>query len=286
MDLKSIITLQNHDGGWPYHKAGGSCTEPTVFALLAQLVSKGDPQSMERGFTWIRAAQRQDGGWPPRPSVAQTTWITALVALLPRDVLGRTHFASAVEWLMGLTGQETSFVYRLRNELLSGDISNAAEARGGWPFIPGAAAWVTPTTFSILALEKARRFDTTGRIQQRIEAGRWFLIDRICKDGGWNYGRSRVLGVEAESYPETTGQALLALNRLQPPYLEKALAAAQEQARRCQSSEGLSWLQLGLQVHGIIAEGPGRQLLCRHVVDSSLQVLAQAALHGNNVFLE
>src|SRR5579864_1890782 len=88
LDVTSIISLQNHDGGWPYSKSGGSWTEPTVFALLAQSVEKGDPRSMERGLNWLRASQRQDGGWPPRPSVAQSTWVTSLVALLDSEGLG------------------------------------------------------------------------------------------------------------------------------------------------------------------------------------------------------
>ena len=187
---------------------------------------------------------------------------------------------------MGQTGQETaSFAYRLRSELLGSD-AGEPEPRVGWPFFPGAAAWVTPTAMSILALEKARRLQNSNRIQQRIEIGRQFLLDRICKDGGWNYGRSNVLGVDAPSYPETTGQALLALDNVEPPRLKKALDAAREQARSCQSSEGLSWLQLGLQAHGIVAPSPARRLASRRLVDSALWILAQASLSGRNVFLE
>jgi Prenyltransferase and squalene oxidase repeat len=288
-DVTSIISLQNHDGGWPYRKASGSWTEPTVFALLAQSVEKGDPRSIERGFNWLRASQRQDGGWPPRPSVAQSTWVTSLVALLHPDGIGHSHHSAAIDWLMGQTGQETSLVYRLRRELI-GD-GGGPEPRKGWPFFPGAAAWVSPTAISILALEKARRLQASGGVQERIQVGRQFLLDRMCKDGGWNYGRSNVLGVEADSYPETTGQALLALNGLAlngtpSPKIGKALAAAQEQARQCQSAEGLSWLQLGLQAHGIAAKGPGRELPCRQIMDSTLCILARAALRGRNIFLE
>jgi hypothetical protein len=288
-NVTSIISLQNHDGGWPYSKAGGSWTEPTVFALLAQSVEKGDPGSIERGLNWLRASQRQDGGWPPRPSVAQSTWVTSLVALLPPDGIGHSHHASAIDWLMGQTGEETSLVYRLRRELI-GD-GSGPEPRKGWPFFPGAAAWVAPTAISILALEKARRLRTSGGVQERIQVGREFLLDRMCKDGGWNYGRARVLDVDADSYPETTGQALLALNGLAlngtpSPKIGKALVAAREQARRCQSAEGLSWLQLGLQAHGIAANGPERELPCRQIMDSSLCLLARAALRGRNIFLE
>jgi len=285
MDLTSIIRLQNHDGGWPYRKGGSSWTEPTVFALLAQSARSGDAQSVQRGVSWLRAAQRPDGGWPPSPPVTQSTWVTAVAALLPPEQLGRACHTNAIQWLMQQTGKETSFAYRLRTELL-GNGTGSDEPHRGWPFFPGAAAWVTPTAFGILALEKARRHEPSPALDQRISVGRDFLLDRICKDGGWNYGRSSVFGVEAPSYPETTGQALLALNQVRSEKLDKALAAAQDEARACQSSEGLSWLQLGLQAHGASAVQPARKLECRHVLDSALNVLAQSAIAGKNVFLE
>lgn len=283
-DIGTIIRLQNRDGGWPYRKAGGSWTEPTVFALLAQSVEKGDPQSIERGLNWLRASQRRDGGWPPRTSVAQSTWVTSLVALLPPDGIGHARYQAAIGWLTGQTGEETSFVYKLRGELIGNGAGYAP--RDGWPFFPGAAAWVSPTAIGILALEKARRAQPESRIQERVRVGRQFLLDRMCKDGGWNYGRSSVLGVEADSYPETTGQALLALNSVQSPKIAKALAAAEDQARHCQSAEGLSWLQLGLQSHGIVAKGPERNLPCRQIMDSALCILARAAQRGRNIFVE
>lgn len=236
-------------------------------------------------MAWLRAAQRPDGGWPPCPSVTESTWVTAMVALLPRDSLGHTRHASAINWLMGQTGKETSFAYRLRSELI-GNGAGSDEPRRGWPFFPGAAAWVTPTAFGVLALEKVQRDEMNDELQQRILIGREFLLDRICKDGGWNYGRSSVLGVDAPSYPETTGQALLALNQVHSPKLDRALTAAIDQARACQSSEGLSWLQLGLRAHGVAAVGPARRLESRQVIDSALSILAQTALHGRNIFLE
>ena len=38
------------------------------------------------------------------------------------------------------------------------------------------------------------------------------LLDRRCRDGGWNYGNRRVLGADLPSYPETTALALMALD--------------------------------------------------------------------------
>jgi len=285
MDFASILSIQNHDGGWPYRKGGSSWTEPTTLALLMQSVSDANAASMERGFAWLRAAQRPDGGWPPAPAVAHSTWVTALPALLPQDGLGISPHAKAVQWLMKQTGRESSFTQKVRDELM-GSATDLPQPRDGWPFFPGATAWVQPTAMSILALEKAQRYEVVKAVEERIENGRQFLMDRICSDGGWNYGRSRVLGIEAPSYPETTGQALLALRRVRSPNLDKAVATAKEYARQCQSAEGLSWLQLGLQAHGITASGPARELPCRSLVDSALYILACCALNGKNVFVE
>jgi len=285
MDLASITRLQNHDGGWPYRKGGSSWTEPTVLVLLAQSVESGDAQSTERGIAWLRASQRQDGGWSPCPSVAQSTWVTSMAALLPAGQLGHTFHANAIQWLMEQTGEETSLAYRLRNRLL-GVSPGPGETHDGWPFFPGAAAWVTPTAFAVLALEKAQRSQRVVAVEQRISEAREFLLDRICADGGWNYGRSNVLGVDAPSYPETTGQALLALHLVPTAKLDRALAAAQHEVRACRSSEAMSWLQLGLEAHGVHLAPPERKLECRSIMDSALKVLADAALQGRNVFLE
>jgi len=130
MEINSIIRLQNRDGGWPYRTGGGSWTEPTALALLAQLATTANAPSVEAGLNWLRAGQRQDGGWPPSPTVAQSTWVTAVAMLLPHEVMGRAHYERGLDWLMGQTGQESTFVYKLRNELL-GNTTGVAEARNG-----------------------------------------------------------------------------------------------------------------------------------------------------------
>jgi hypothetical protein len=116
--------------------------------------------------------------------------------------------------------------------------------------------------------------------------GQRFLLSKMCEDGGWNHGSSRALGYEADSYPETTGLALLALHGVQSRKLVKAFAAAERHLRQCQSTEGLSWLLLGLLAHSRpLMEGALASAPTRTVLDASLSILAQAAVKGRNVFL-
>ena len=81
----------------------------------------------------------------------------------------------------------------------------------GWPWIPGAAAWVGPTSLAILALEKEIagvrcRDPAAHRRRPPLPAAA-----ACASNGGWNHGSVRALGYESTPYPETTGMALAAL---------------------------------------------------------------------------
>jgi len=157
----------------------------------------------------------------------------------------------------------------------------------GWPWYPGAAAWVAPTALTILALEKLDRAGDTRdtRVRERIEQGRAFLLARRCSDGGWNHGSTRALGYDSGSYPETTGVALLALHSSRRSELESGVSSAERQLARCHSSEAASWLQLGLLARGRPAAAPVIDPR-GGVLEIALGALAQAASEGRNLFLE
>jgi hypothetical protein len=98
--LENIRAAQNPDGGWPYHK-GGSWTEPTVYALLAHQAGRTTAPGSAGALAWLGAAQQNDGGWTPRPPVDQSTWVTALAAMLPPETIGAQRHARAVEVAAG-----------------------------------------------------------------------------------------------------------------------------------------------------------------------------------------
>jgi Prenyltransferase and squalene oxidase repeat len=279
--IESILNLQNRDGGWPYAR-GVSWTEPTVFAIMAASAA-GHRDAADRGFDWLRRNQRADGGWPPQPSVEESTWVTSLVALLPPEQVGRERHRQAIDWIYRLTGRETSAVYRIRQVLL-GNTSAATRSVHGWPWFPGTAAWVGPTAFGILALQKEYQRDPKPGLAERLELGRRFLLSRMCADGGWNHGASRALGYDAQSYPETTGMALLALRGVQAPELAVALPAGERFLIGCRSVDGQNWLRLGLAAHGRLSSQECRPLPCRTLRDSVVAVLADSAAAGRNPF--
>jgi hypothetical protein len=287
----TLEQFQNADGGWPYGVAGPSWTEPTAFALLAQ-VARGEESSpsVQRGLSWLQTVQSADGGWRPEPSVEQSTWVGALVALLPGTLLPENRRRANLKWLLQQTGQESTRLYRIRQWMIghSGPTRNMGD---GWPWYPGAAAWVTPTALTILALGKHRAWIAkTGvpdaLLDRRIEEGQRFLLAHACASGGWNHGGAQALGYQANPYPETTGLALLALRDSNSPVKDAGIRVAERFLPECRSAEGIAWLSLGLGANG---RSPRTRVPVeaepRTIIDLALLALVDRAQAGIDSFV-
>ena len=104
---------------------------------------------------------------------------------------------------------------------------------------PDTANWVEPTSYALMFLKKFLRSvgqqvpQAGGRetFKPIIAEAESLLYQRMCKEGGWNYGNARVLGEELRPYPLTTA---IALHRFAEPiepecqrslgYLQRAVA--------------------------------------------------------------
>lgn len=281
----SVAARQQPDDGWGYGLA--TWTEPTALALLALSTQPEDHAvSLRAGVQWLRRARRPDGGWPPNPRVDQSvTWSTALALLALTHITGEPSTQS-VQWLLDTSGKESGLWFRLQRWLW-GSGNPDREGFEGWPWYPGTAAWVAPTGIAIRALEKTRALqpaDIARHAGERIQLGRDFLLARRCLDGGWNHGSSRPLGHEAESYPETTGVALLGLTGVPHPVLERSLQRAAVEYMECRSAQGRAWLRLALVSHGQPVPASGKEPPSRDVTDTALDILSGSAVYGRNLF--
>ncbi len=277
----TIETFQNKDGGWPYGAAGPSWTEPTVYALLALVAAgRGETEAVRRGARWLETVQSSDGGWRPQASVKQSTWVGALVALLPENLISLDRRLANLNRILVETGQESTPLNRLRQWMIGNPHVKTGD---GWPWFPGASAWVTPTALTILALRKHRT--SLAGVEHRIEEGRQFLTMHACDSGGWNHGSARALGYQANAYPETTGVALLALSGTESPIKEAGIRAAQHFLPKCSSAEGFAWLSLGLSANGSSPDRLAPELEPRTVIDTALLSMLKCGQAGLNVWL-
>ncbi|HUB83781.1 MAG TPA: prenyltransferase/squalene oxidase repeat-containing protein [Bryobacteraceae bacterium] len=282
MNVETLAGKQNPDGGWPYVR-GASWTEPSVYAILAMLAA-GEKEPAARGIRWLSRVARRDGGFAPQAGVADSTWVTALVALLPPEELGAGPHKSAIQWLIDTTGNESTAIYRLRQWML-GVPQPADQKFMGWPWTVGAAAWVGPTSLAILALEKESRRKPAVDVSRRLGEGQRFLIGRCCHDGGWNHGAAQALGYSAEPYPETTGMALAALRGVDAPEVRRGIGVARRFLAGSHSADAINWLTLGLMAHGELPGDytPPAGVECRTLPETSLAMLMTEARKGRDV---
>jgi hypothetical protein len=249
------------------------------------LAQKGEHQAARRGAAWMRTMQRADGGLAPQADINESTWVTALAALLPPGLGGDTLQRGSSAWLMSTSGQESSVLYRLRQRLLGNSIPPDQEF-SGWPWVPGSAAWVGPTALAILALEKQWRRTSAPELRARAEEGRRFLLARVCREGGWNHGSARALGYDARPYPETTGMALAALRGTSVENLRPSIDTALRFLSESRSADAIQWLRLGLFAHGRLPADyrVPETVSCRRLSEAALAILVDEAVQGRGVF--
>jgi hypothetical protein len=287
---EQLLASQNPDGGWGYRR-GPSWVEPTCYALMAlNAVGHAESSVARKAAAWIGKRQRSDGGFAPRESVDESVWLTVLPLLLSPEIATSFDADKAVRWVLAQSGRESDWVFRLRQWMLG--VGNSDPSVEGWPWFPGAAAWVAPTALTILALQKkvagvgngsSSSYDV-GAIRQRIARGRAYLMARRCHDGGWNHGSTKALGYDSDSYPEATGLALLALEGTTGPEIEAGVRRAEQHLSMTRSLEAASWLTLGITAQGYSVQMPnlsGRG----GTIELALATLADAAMQGKNVFL-
>lgn len=274
---EKLVTSQNADGGWGYGK-GPSWTEPTALALLSL---PNFPETRERALQWLRKAQRSDGGWPPQLSVGESTWVTSLgILATPAHELKSPAAKAALDWLTKQAKLPSSAFGRFLLHL--GGLPIPIETGIGESWFPHTAAWVYPTAIAVLALSYAAHVTGQESYRDLAQKGKQYILSRRCPDSGWNHGGSRYLSENAASYPEITGLALLALADLPKQDLALSFERAQKFLFSPESSEGLSWLQIGLVSQGFGFSYEKTSFPCRNTRDIALRLLALAAIGRRN----
>lgn len=226
-----LLRAQNPDGGWGYSPGKGSWLEPTVYvmrALAAGAREEAKPKSYRQAQHYIDGLQRPDGAWQASALVTERHWSGALwmdLERAPRERNARWH--AGLDWLLAQKGSEGGWRQHVAAWLDPEAVEQDLQLRG-WPWLEGSSSWIEPTCHAMLSLRRAEGVNGGPRLTARLDEGRRLLLDRRCRDGGWNYGNRRVRGHDLPSYPQTTALALLTLKRCGGIDLQPSLKRAQQ----------------------------------------------------------
>jgi hypothetical protein len=241
-----LLGAQNEDGGWGAVKGKRSNTESTSFALMALKSLEGKPfdRQTAAGLKWLLQHQKDDGSWSLNDASKQGSWTTpiAVLALLSFQDQ-REHALRAAKWILTQQGRKPSWLATLFVRLSLGKkMTELDPYLSGWSWTSGAFSWVEPTSYSLMALKKLKPSLTGSNCEERIRQGEMLIYDRMCENGGWNYGNSKVLGEALWPYPDVTAVALIALQDLTTSAAnQKSLRVLDVTMRETASGTALGW---------------------------------------------
>ena len=241
-----LLGAQNEDGGWGAVKGKRSNTESTSFVLMALKSLEGNPfdRQTTAGLKWLLQRQKDDGSWSLNDASKQSSWTTPIAALALLSFQDqREHALRAAKWILTQEGRKPGWVATLLFRLsLLKKVTELDPYLSGWSWTAGAFSWVEPTSYSLMTLKKLKRSLDGTNCEERIRQGEMLIYDRMCENGGWNYGNSRVLGEALWPYPDVTAVALIALqDQAMSETNQKSLRALDAMLREAGSGTALGW---------------------------------------------
>jgi len=252
--IQFLLKTQNSDGGWGAGKERRSNTEATAFAVTAlhSLSDRSLAKSIDQGLDWLTHQQRMDGSWPLTAQFKEGSWMTTFAVFsLALFESHRQRALQGVDWLLGQKGKTrwlNSLLYRWAphkmNATLNPDLT-------GWAWTAETFSWVEPTAYALIALKKLKPYLQGTRAEERIHQGELMIYDRMCKEGGWNYGNSKVFGENLWPYPDVTAVALIALQDHQAAEAnQRSFQALLKMLPQVESGLTLGWSILCLSLYG------------------------------------
>jgi Prenyltransferase and squalene oxidase repeat len=250
-----LLNSQNADGGWGAVAGRHSNTEATALALLAlqsNAVAVDGPR-IHKAKQWLAERQNPDGSWPLNGATKGPSWSTALAMIaLSESADHQDQVMKAGNWALEQEGSKPGILAKLIRALsFQKKVVHLNEDLIGWSWTPNTFSWVEPTSYFLLALKKIKSRLPSKTVQERVEQGELMIYDRMCEQGGWNYGNASVYGDGLWPYPDVTAIALIALqDRRERKENQLSLRVLVDLAQSTDSGLALGWSLICLSVYG------------------------------------
>jgi hypothetical protein len=282
---QTILNLQLPCGGWGYPRQWA--IEPTCLALLALRFRPN--ADCAKGLRFLENCQCPDGSWPGFEGDEQGSWMTSLAVITLIRLGGDwTLVQRGCQWLLRTRGQESHRLAKWRYRLFDNKVRFDPD-KYGWPWTLGAASWIVPTAYSLIAVRLAFGCCLTALATQRLEQGTAMLFDRACPGGAWNAGNGVAFGVPLEPHADVTSLALIALlPHRNHPTVEASLSWLKNRLPTLNSLNSVCWTATALATYGCdtslaiekLTDLATPERARNEVETASLCVLASRALQG------
>ena len=253
--VRLLLDQQNSDGGWGAVKGKASNTESTAFAVMAleSTQRKDLAGRVQLGLNWLARHQNADGSWRLNDVTPGGSWSTAPAMLCLGSFSGqRSRAVKAAEWALIQEGNSLGWLGSLIMWFTAQkDINRINMDLKGWSWASGSFSWVEPTSYFLIGLKRLRPALAGTNVNERIRQAELMIYDRVCEEGGWNYGNSKVYGEALWPYPDITALVLIALQ--DRPHMEanqKSLKMLEKSLRDTNSGLALSWSIICFQLYG------------------------------------
>lgn len=241
-----LRSVQDASGGWGYYQGHYPTTEATAAVILALRDQQDAVDILDVGLHWLRSTQHEDGGWGYTKDDLESGWQTAWsVLVFSKMNFNDDYYHRGVEWLVNVAplnyrGDDFS---NLDDTVTNDSVINS------WPWYPGEATWVEPTSLAILALEKEK---ANLYVSQRLKHAFTYLKERRCPGGGWNVGNPVMFDVALLGRAPETAVALLALLTAFPePCDQNDIEIMRREMAEENSAISLGWGTLALRKIGL-----------------------------------
>lgn len=258
----------------PYQPDGGPSVEATSWALVAlsHEVDNNDIRLINNSVgNFLVSRQNKDGGWSTAPDTGKSDWNSALALISLRTLESPTKFQKldestrhavtrsvqkGLDYLLDSRTEFWSPVARLLMLLSKG--TQALDYSRGWPWDPHCFHWVEPTSYSLIALKFPER-PKIGVVKHVVAHANQFLLEHVCKGGGWNHGNDITLGAHLPAYRLTTAEALIALQDIDRKHkaIESSLNYLAAQESKDSSAVSLAWSIIARQAYD---QDPSKEL--------------------------
>ena len=191
----ALVSARNADGGWPYYAGKSSRLEPTCAALVGMGAPTSDVLAVLEGWP------RRDGLFTDGAGEINVAFngLAALTLAPAYDRPVARELAAALVRTKGVVIPPST-------------INRQNNALQGWAWTTDTFSWVESTATCLLGLKRLVRSPRAADVTARIAEAEALLVDRVCREGGWNHGNANMLGRDLPAYIPTTALALLALH--------------------------------------------------------------------------